>query len=181
MVDQSFDLKTSDPGRAFELTGSIVDRALYETLLTFKGSDVTKPVPQLATYKESSDNKTLTLTLDGKHKFSDGTTVTADDVVFSLKRVQGIKGNPSFLLDGVTVNKVDDKTVTLTTATPNPALPFILPEPVARNPELEARQEERRRPKTTPTRRRRSSTRPRPAPARTSSSRTTSTPRSSSS
>lgn len=129
VVDQSFDLKTSDPGRAFELTGSIVDRALYETLLTFNGSDVTKPVPQLATYKESSDNKTLTLTLDGKHKFSDGSTVTADDVVFSLKRVQGLKGNPSFLLDGVTVNKVDDKTVTLTTDTPNPALPFILPNP----------------------------------------------------
>jgi peptide/nickel transport system substrate-binding protein len=43
--------------------------------------------------------------------------------------VIGIKGNPSFLLDGVTVTKKDDTTVVLTSATPNPALPFILPTP----------------------------------------------------
>ena len=129
VVDKSFDLKTTDPGRAFELTGSIIDRALYETLLTFNGSDVTHLVPQLATYTESADSKLLTLTLTGKHTFSDGTPVTADDIVFSLKRVQGLKGNPSFLLDGVTVTKVNDTTITLTSATPNPALPFILPNP----------------------------------------------------
>ena len=129
VVDKSFDLKTTDPGRAFELTGSIVDRAIYETLLTFNGSDVTKALPELATYTESADSKVLTLTLTGKHTFSDGTPVTADDVVFSLKRVQGLKGNPSFLLDGVTVTKTDNNTITLTSATPNPALPFILPNP----------------------------------------------------
>lgn len=129
VVDQSFDLKTSDPARAFELTGSIVDHALYDTLLTFDGSDVTKPVPSLATFKESSDDKTLTLTLSGDHRFSDGTPVTADDVVFSLKRVQAIAGNPSFLLDGVTVTKTSDKVITLTSKDANPALPFILPNP----------------------------------------------------
>ena len=129
VVDNSFDLKTSDPARAFELTGSIVDKALYETVLTFKGSDVTKPVPGIMSYSESSDDKTLTLTMDGKHYFSNGDPVTVDDVVFSLKRVQAIAGNPSFLLDGVTVTKKDDKTVVLTTTTANPALPFILPNP----------------------------------------------------
>lgn len=129
VVNQSFDLKTADPGRAFELTGSIVGHVLYETLLTFEGSDVTKPVPQLATYEESADSTVLTLTLDGKHTFSDGTPVTADDVVFSLKRVQGLKGNPSFLLDGVTVTKQDDTTVVLTSESANPSLPFILPNP----------------------------------------------------
>src|SRR5689334_13448084 len=67
VVDNTFDLKTSDPARAFELTGSIVDKALYETALTFEGSDVTKPVPQLTTYKMSDDDKTITLTLNGKH------------------------------------------------------------------------------------------------------------------
>ncbi|MHA7984596.1 ABC transporter substrate-binding protein [Rathayibacter sp. CAU 1779] len=129
VVDNSFDLKTSDPARAFELTGSIIDHAIYDTVLTFNGSDVTKPVPDLMSYKESSDQKTLTLTMNGKHTFSDGTPVTVDDVVFSLKRVQGIAGNPSFLLDGVTVTKKDDKTVVLTSKDPNPALPFILPNP----------------------------------------------------
>jgi peptide/nickel transport system substrate-binding protein len=127
VVDSSFDLKTADPGREFETTGGIVAHALYETLLTFKGSDVTEPVDGLASYKISDDAKVVTLTMKPGHTFSDGTPVTVDDAVFSLERVQGIKGNPSFLLDGVKVAKVNDTTLTLTSAQPNPALPFILP------------------------------------------------------
>lgn len=129
VVDNSFDLKTSDPARAFELTGSIVDHAIYQTALTFDGSDVTKPVPQLTTYTISSDDKVVTLTLNGKNYFSNGDPVTIDDIVWSLKRVQGINGNPSFLLAGETIAKVNDTTLTLTSKTPNPALPFILPNP----------------------------------------------------
>ncbi|RAE29311.1 ABC transporter substrate-binding protein, partial [Burkholderia multivorans] len=56
-----------------------------------------------------------------------GDPVTADDIVFSFQRLQGLKGNPSFFLDGITVEKVDDETVTLTSEEPNPALPYILP------------------------------------------------------
>jgi peptide/nickel transport system substrate-binding protein len=129
VIDKSFDLKTSDPARAFELTGSIVDKAIYETALDFEGSDVTTVVNGIASYEVNADNTVLTLTMDGEHTFSDGTPVTADDIVFSYQRVQGIAGNPSFLLDGVTVAKTGDDTVTLTSAAPNPALPFILPNP----------------------------------------------------
>ena len=129
VINKSFDLKTSDPARAFELTGSIVDKAIYETALDFEGSDVTTVVNGVASYETNADNTVLTLTMDGEHTFSDGTPVTADDIVFSYQRVQGIAGNPSFLLDGVTVAKTGDDTVTLTSATPNPALPFILPNP----------------------------------------------------
>jgi peptide/nickel transport system substrate-binding protein len=129
VIDKSFDLKTTDPARAFELTGSIVDKAIYETALDFEGSDVTTVVNGIASYEENADNTVLTLTMDGEHTFSDGTPVTADDIVFSYQRVQGIAGNPSFLLDGVTVAKTGDDTVTLTSATSNPALPFILPNP----------------------------------------------------
>lgn len=128
-IDKAFDLKTADPGRMYEPTGEMVDKALYETLLTFKGGDVSKVVPGLAKLDESDDAKTFTLTLQGTHTFSDGTTMTADDVVFSLNRVIGIKGNPSFLLDGVSVAKKDDKTVVLTTKIPTPALPSILANP----------------------------------------------------
>jgi peptide/nickel transport system substrate-binding protein len=128
-IDKAFDLKTADPGRMYEPTGEMVDKALYETLLTFTGGDVSKVVPGLATLDESSDAKTFTLTLTGTHKFSDGTALTADDVVFSLDRVIGLKGNPSFLLDGVTVTKKNAKTVVLTTDTATPALPSILANP----------------------------------------------------
>ncbi|WP_213816014.1 ABC transporter substrate-binding protein [Glaciihabitans sp. dw_435] len=129
VIDRVFDLKTADPSRQYEPTGAIVDKALYETLLTFSGSDVSKTVPGLATVEASADSKTFTVTLGDGHVFSDGSPVTADDVVFSLNRVIGMKGNPSFLLSGVTVTKKDDKTVILTSATSNPALPFILPNP----------------------------------------------------
>ncbi|GAA2748447.1 ABC transporter substrate-binding protein [Amnibacterium kyonggiense] len=135
VVDNTFDLKTSDPARAFELTGSIVDKALYETALTFEGSDVTKPVPQLTTYTMSDDNKTITLTLNGKHVFSSGNPVTIDDIVWSYKRVQGIAGNPSFLLTNLStgkpfaIEKTSDTTMTITDTAANPALPFILPNP----------------------------------------------------
>ncbi|MDT7554811.1 MAG: peptide/nickel transport system substrate-binding protein, partial [Pseudonocardiales bacterium] len=130
VIDSSFDLKTVDPGREYELTGQMLTKGMYETLLTFANNDLTKPVGDLASaYTLSSDAKTLTLTLAQGRMFSDGTPVTADDVVFSLQRLIGMKGNPSFLLDGVTVAKKDDSTVVLTSATPNAALPFILPNP----------------------------------------------------
>ncbi|MCW2915735.1 MAG: extracellular solute-binding protein [Actinomycetia bacterium] len=130
VIDTSFNLKTADPGRMYEQTGLLVDRALYDTLLTFQGSDVSKPVPSLAeSFKESADGKELTLKLRQGATFSDGTPVTADDVVFSLERVRDLKGNPSFLLADVTVTKTDATTVTLVSKKPNPALPFILPNP----------------------------------------------------
>ncbi|NJP88883.1 ABC transporter substrate-binding protein [Nonomuraea sp. FMUSA5-5] len=130
VIDTSFDLKTADPGRTYEPTGLIVGKAVYETLLTFDGADVTKPVPALAeSYELSKDGKTLTLKLKQGATFADGSPVTADDVVFSLTRVRDMKGTPSFLLDGVEVAKTDDTTITLTSKTPNPALPFILPNP----------------------------------------------------
>ncbi|MGI8418389.1 MAG: ABC transporter substrate-binding protein [Nakamurella sp.] len=50
-------------------------------------------------------------------------------MVFSLQRVQGIAGNPAFLLDGVKIVKTDDNTITLTSPSSNPQLPFILPNP----------------------------------------------------
>jgi peptide/nickel transport system substrate-binding protein len=128
-IDKTFDLKTADPGRMYEVTGEMVDKALYDTLLTFKGGNVSKVVSGLATLKESSDAKTFTLTLTGSHKFSDGTPITANDVVFSLDRVIGIKGNPSFLLAGVTIAKKNSTTVVLTTKTATPSLPAILANP----------------------------------------------------
>src|SRR5215475_8418271 len=85
VVDKSFDLKTADPQREFEFTGGPVDHALYDTLLTFKGGDVTKPLPSVATsYSASSDAKTYTFPLRKDVKFSDGSPLTSADVVFSF-------------------------------------------------------------------------------------------------
>jgi len=131
VIDTTFDIKTVDPGREYEPTGQILVKALYDTLLTFADADTTTVIPDLATYTVNADATHFTFTLQPGRVFSDGTPVTADDVVFSLQRLAGMAGNPSFLLKGVTVTKVDDKTVQMTTEESSPALPAILATPSA--------------------------------------------------
>jgi peptide/nickel transport system substrate-binding protein len=128
VVDKSFDLKTADPQRQFEVSGGIVAHVLYDTLLEFRGADVATPRPSVATgYKASNGAKTYTFTLRRDVHFSDGTPLTAKDVVFSFRRLIGLKGNPSFLLAGVTsITAKGNYSVILKSKTPNPALPAIV-------------------------------------------------------
>ena len=127
VIDRSFEIKTADPQRAFEPTASIVNRAVFDTLFTYKGSDVAHPVPLLVqSWKASTDAKTFTFQLRRNVHFADGTPLTSADVVFSLRRLISLKGNPSFLLDGVTASARGKYTVVLTSTNPNTALPAIL-------------------------------------------------------
>ena len=130
VVETSFVLKTVDPARMFEPTGLMIDHVLYDTLLTYKGSNVSTPVPDLATsYTASADAKTYTFTLRQGVKFANGDPVTASDVVFSLMRTKNINGNPSFLMAGITATAPSANTVVLTSSTPNTAIPAILTNP----------------------------------------------------
>lgn len=130
VVETSFVLKTLDPARMFEPTGLMIDHTIYDTLLTYKGSNVTTPVPDLATsYTASSDAKTYTFTLRQGVKFANGDPVTASDVVFSLTRTKNINGNPSFLMAGITATAPSANTVVLASTTPNTAIPAILTNP----------------------------------------------------
>ena len=129
VIDTTFDIKTIDPAREYEPTGQILVKALYDTLLTFADDDTTKVIPDLADFEVNEDSTEVIVTLREGRVFSDGSPISADDVVFSLERLQGLKDNPSFLLDGVTVTKVDDMTVSLTSEESAPALPSILATP----------------------------------------------------
>ena len=78
VVDRSFEIRTSDPQRAFEPTASIVDRAIYDTLLTFRGGDVSRPRPMAArSYTASRNAKTYVFQLRRDIRFADGTPLTA--------------------------------------------------------------------------------------------------------
>jgi peptide/nickel transport system substrate-binding protein len=130
VVETSFVLKTLDPARMFEPTGLMIDHAIYDTLLTYKGSNVSTPVPDLATsFTASADAKTYTFTLRKGVTFANGDPVTAADVVFSLMRTKNINGNPSFLMAGITATAPTPGTVVLTSATANTAIPAILTNP----------------------------------------------------
>jgi peptide/nickel transport system substrate-binding protein len=130
VIDNSFTIKTSDPGRAFDPTASLVDHALYDTLFTYKGDDLAHPIPLLvSSWKESEDAKTFTFQLKKNAHFADGTPLTSADVVWSLKRLANLKGNPAFLLAGVTVSAPGKYTVVARSKTPATQLPVILANP----------------------------------------------------
>ena len=127
VVDRSFEIRTSDPQRAFEPTASIVDRAIYDTLLTFRGGDVSRPVLMAARgYRATGGGRTYTFDLRRDIRFADGTQMTAADVVFSFRRLINLKGNPAFLLSGVTPSARGRYTVVLRSRTPNTAIPSIV-------------------------------------------------------
>ena len=130
VIDNSFTIKTTDPGRAFDPTASLVDHAIYDTLFTYKGDDLAHPVPLLvSSYKASSNAKTYTFQLKRNAHFADGTPMTSADVVWSLKRLVNLKGNPSFLLAGVSVSAPSKYTVVMRSKTPATQLPVILANP----------------------------------------------------
>lgn len=105
-----------DPAHGYTGTTSMIIRAIYDTLVTFPDVDASSIEPMLATdWAISDDGLTYTFTLREDGVFSDGTPVTAADVVFSIKRLQNIKGNPSFLADNIADVVADgDYTVTFT-------------------------------------------------------------------
>ena len=130
VIDNSFTIKTSDPQRAFDPTASIVDRAMYDTLFTYKGGDLAHPIPLLVqSWIASTDAKTFVFQLKRNVHFADGTPLTSNDVVFSFNRLVNLKGNPSFLLDGVTTSAKGAYAVVMRSKTPDSALPAILANP----------------------------------------------------
>lgn len=129
VVDTAFSIDTMDPARAYDPTGYLIQHAVYDTLLTFSPG-ATEPEPSLATYEQNDDATEFTFTLTGERTFSDGSPITADDVEFSLNRLLGMTdAKPNFLMAGMTVTKVDDTSVKITTKTPSLQVPAIVTNP----------------------------------------------------
>jgi peptide/nickel transport system substrate-binding protein len=128
VLDNQFNNSGLDPDEQASVTANTIFRATYDTLLTFNGSSYT-PVPDAAaSYTASANAKTYTFTLRSM-KFSDGSPLTAADVVFSFDRLQNLKGPEAFLIAGITATAPNTHTVVLTSATPNPAIPRIVTTP----------------------------------------------------
>jgi len=73
-VETVFQLTSTDPARSFEQTGNMINRALYETLLTYKGGDASTQVPGIASkWSVNAGATQFTFTIDSRAKFADGT------------------------------------------------------------------------------------------------------------
>jgi peptide/nickel transport system substrate-binding protein len=71
-------------------------------------------VPDLAEkYKISDDGKTYTFTIKNNARFQDGTNVTAEDVIFTINKIQdpANKSPKRASFDGVSVEKISEKEV----------------------------------------------------------------------
>jgi peptide/nickel transport system substrate-binding protein len=117
---------------------------IYDTLLAQDSSF--KIQPQMAEYKISDDKLTYTFTLRDGLKFHDGTPVTAEDCVASLKRWGKADGMGQKLMDfTASLEATDAKTFTLklkepyglvleSIGKPSSLVPFMMPKRLAETP-----------------------------------------------
>ena len=103
-------------------------RAHFNNLLQFN-DDMTVRPELAAEYESNSDNTQYTLRLRDDVKWHDGSQMTADDVVYSMRRHIGddaVSVSAGLVADITSWEKVDTYTVRANLSTPNPDLPQIL-------------------------------------------------------
>src|SRR6202034_704704 len=138
------DLRVIDPG----MTTAYITRdhgyMVYDTLLSEDANF--KIQPQMADWKVSDDKLTYTFTLRDGLKWHDGTPVTAEDCVASLKRWGRNDGMGQKLMDfTASLEATDAKTITLklkepyglvleSIGKPSSVVPFMMPKRVAETP-----------------------------------------------
>ena len=116
------DIPTLDIHSQNNALGNGVHAAVYESLVYYN-SRTFKLEPQLAVRWQEVSPTLLRLTLRPNVKFSDGSALTADDVVFSLMRAKSRTSNYSVYTQGIDkATRVNPTTVDIVLTGPNPVL-----------------------------------------------------------
>jgi peptide/nickel transport system substrate-binding protein len=110
--------KTLNPLTSKDLYATYIQDYIFETLLD-RDYDTLEWKPLLADkWDVSPDGKIITFHIDPRARFSDGTPVTADDVVFTYKTMVNpqidAQASASFFEDCQDCVKIDDRTVRFT-------------------------------------------------------------------
>ncbi|MFA7286122.1 MAG: peptide ABC transporter substrate-binding protein [Patescibacteria group bacterium] len=109
---------------------SAIDTDLTRLLFSglFRYNAALKPVPDLADTISMDNEKTYTITIKQTAIWHDGEPVTIDDVVFTFERLTdpALRSPLAQTLQGVVVERVDDKTIRFTLPEPYPAFLEIL-------------------------------------------------------
>lgn len=122
------DLITLDPAEIFEFTGAEYAANTYERLINYDVDNVSDIYGGVAErWSISDDGMVYTFKIRKGITFASGNPLTADDVVFSLKRVVKLDKSPAFIITQFgftpenmdeTIVKVNDYTVQLTVDKP---------------------------------------------------------------
>ncbi|KQP23269.1 ABC transporter substrate-binding protein [Pseudorhodoferax sp. Leaf267] len=116
------DIPTLDIHSQNNALGNGVHAAIYEALVYYN-SKTFKPEAQLATSWTNISPTQVRFTLRSGVKFSDGSPLTADDVVFSITRSMSKTSNYAVFAQGIDkVVKVDANTVDILLKAPTPTL-----------------------------------------------------------
>jgi peptide/nickel transport system substrate-binding protein len=116
------DIPTLDIHSQNNALGNGMHAAIYDSLVYYN-STTFKPEPQLATSWREISPSQMRFTLRTGVKFSDGSTLTADDVVYSLTRAMAKTSNYAVYTQGIDkVVKVNDNTVDILLKGSNPVL-----------------------------------------------------------
>ncbi|MBA3593077.1 MAG: ABC transporter substrate-binding protein [Polaromonas sp.] len=116
------DIPTLDIHSQNNALGNGVHAAIYDALVYYN-SQTFKPEGQLATAWREISPTQMRFTLRSGVKFSDGTPLTADDVVYSITRAMAKTSNYAVYTQGIDrVVKVNDNTVDFIMKGSNPVL-----------------------------------------------------------
>jgi peptide/nickel transport system substrate-binding protein len=116
------DIPTLDIHSQNNALGNGVHAAIFDSLVYYN-STTFKPEAQLATSWRDVTPTQVRFTLRSGVKFSDGSPLTADDVVYSLSRAMTKTSNYAVYTQGIDkVVKVNDTTVDIMMKGPNPVL-----------------------------------------------------------
>jgi peptide/nickel transport system substrate-binding protein len=111
MAKDISDIITLDPAEVFEFSGGEIIANLYDRVMTYEPDDLTNLVGGVVEkWEVSEDGKTITFTMRPDQTFASGNPVTAEDVVYSLRRVIKLNKTPAFIFQqfGWTPENVDD-------------------------------------------------------------------------
>ena len=118
----SSDIQTMDIHSQNSALGNGIHAAVYESLVMFN-SRTLKVEPVLATSWQQVSPTQMRFKLRQGVKFSDGSTMTADDVVYSLQRAMSKTSTYAIYTQGMDrIAKVDGETIDIFLKNPNPVL-----------------------------------------------------------
>ncbi len=117
-----------DPAGMYDLPSYDIAYNVYQNLVQFPPGE-TKPVPEAAESCKFTDDTTYECTMRKDNVFSDGSTLDAEDVVFSFERnikIADPNGASSLLANMKSIEAPDKDTVVFNLAEPDATWPSVL-------------------------------------------------------
>ncbi|AEM42713.1 ABC transporter substrate-binding protein [Ketogulonicigenium vulgare] len=131
VVASTVDIPNFDPHVATGYAPQWLFRNVYDPLVRVTGTPPVATPGLAASWEMSEDGMTYTFHLDPTARFTDGSAVTAADVVYSFQRLLRLGTGPAWMvagiLDGDSVVATDDATVTMNLLKPFAPLLSVLP------------------------------------------------------